>query len=250
MGKLLKMRIKKLLIQILTFFSYVFLIALLVLIFVRPDLVDAGLKWLREAVLRLWFWNRVILSLSAFLESVPVLWSLLPGQTIILIIGGVLWKFNFVATLAVVVFFTLLGNLAGWRLGKTYGLDLVKKYWNKIWITQTDIIYLQKALKRYWGIVVVLGKFHGNFRSFVPFVVGMGWMDLRSFVIRNIIAALLRATVMLGIGVFVFEYWQLALKYLGWGVLGLMLLFGIFVYLRHPQAVKDYWAQKQKELKS
>ena len=75
-------------------------------------------------------------------------------------------------------------------------------------------------------------------------------MDLHSFVIRNIIAALLRATVMLGIGVFVFEYWQLALKYLGWGVLGLMLLFGMFVYLRHPQAVKDYWAQKQKELKS
>jgi len=242
------MKLKKYLLQLLTFSSYAFLFLLIGISIFRPDIIRNLLEQLRAGVLTLGFWNWIILALSAFLESVPIIWGLLPWQTIVLIIWWVLAKHYPLFTLLIVVVFTLLGNLVGFWLGKKYGVALIQKHWAKIGIWMTDIKYLKKAIKKYWAWMIVLGKFHGNFRSFVPFVVGMGDFALKPFVLWNIVAAFLRAIVMIGVGLFLFEYYEVVFKYFGWWILVLMLVFGVFVYYKHPEAFKEYIKEKEKEL--
>ncbi len=230
------------------FLSYVFILGLIFVAFFRPDIISWLIEYLKQAVLSLGWRNRVILSFSTFGESIPVLGSLLPGQTIILIVGGVLGGINFPLVLMVVIAFTLAGNIVGFLLGKKYGKKLIDKYGHLIGIWETELKYLKKGTDKYGPYIIVLGKFHGNLRSFIPFAVGMGEFPLNNFILWNIVASVLRATVMLVLGVFLTQYYEVFFRYLSRGFLGLFLIIWVLVRYRKPDFFKTYIREKEKEL--
>ncbi len=232
------------------FLSYIFIFGLIFIAFFRPDIISWLIEYLKQAVLSLGWRNRLILALSTFGESIPVLWSLLPGQTIILIVGWVLGGINFLLVLVVVIAFTLAGNVVGFLLGKKYGKILIDKYGHLIGIWETELKYLKKWTDKYGPYIIVFGKFHGNLRSFIPFAVGMGEFPLNNFILRNIVASVLRATVMLVLGVFLTQYYEIFFKYLSWGFLALFVGLWIWIWRRKPDFFKTYIQEKEKELSS
>jgi len=52
---------------------------------------------------------------------------------------------------------------------------------------------------------VIFGKFHNLFRAFVPFIAGSSKMNNKMFTVFNIIGSVLRAVVMVSLGVFFVE---------------------------------------------
>ena len=247
MAKLLN-SLKGIFVNLLTFLSYVFILGLVFIAFFRPDIISWLIEYLKQAVLNLWWRNWVILALSTFGESIPILGSLLPGQTIILIVGGVLWGINFFIVLAVVIFFTLAWNVAGFLLGRKYGKILINKYGHLIGIWETELKYLKKGTDKYGPYIIVLGKFHWNLRSFIPFAVGMGEFPFNNFIIWNIVASVLRAMVMLVVGVFLTQYYEMFFKYLSWGFLLLFVGIWVRIWYRKPDFFKTYIHEKEKEL--
>jgi len=241
--------------KIFTYLTKWFIIIFLVLTFVfiylsifdKHVILDL-LNLIRVWIEKLWYFNYIIILFLGFVESFPLVGVSVPGQTVLLMVAGVLWYKNIYFAITCATIGALLWNYFGYLLGVKYWNNFFEKYWKWVGVTPVDVKYIKKWIKKYWWLLVIFWKFHNLFRAFVPFIAGSSKMNNRMFTIFNIIWSLLRAIVIVSLWVFFVENAEKILNNI-WKILLCLLLWLIFyVYFFQKEKFMKYLNEKQKEL--
>lgn len=244
---------KKIMKYIFKFFVYLFSaisLALLAITIFRPEWIKAAIEWIGELIKTLGYWNYSLAWFSAFIESLPVIWVLVPGMNIMILVGGFWGKFHFFQTIVCATIWAMLGNYIGYIIGKKYGKYIITQYgdWVGIGLTEQKILERQIQKNGFWYIV--LGKFHGTLRAFIPFVAGASNMHEKNFWIYNSIGSIIWAISINLIGIFFVEKYEIILDNFWKISTVILILLGLYMIIFQRETLKQYWNDKNAEILS
>ena len=226
-------------------------IALLGFVFVtlaRPDLIERLIAWIGTIVQSIGAWNYPIVFISSMVESFPVLGIFVPGQKIMLLVGGFYGPSHLMEIILLAIAGASLGNYIGYTLGRIWGRGFLEAYGDSIGIGRTELSYLERQIERNGAWFIILGKFHSLTRTLVPFVAGSMGMQAQSFWVYNIIGSTIWATVIICLGVLFTEYYHMILRYLP-SVVGIaMVCIALYVGFFQREGFMRYWHAKLAEV--
>lgn len=139
-------------------------------------------------------WTYMLVFIVIFCETGLVIMPLLPGDTLLFIMGAfsATGLLSLPLSFAVIFVAGVLGDTVNYHIGKIIGPKIFKsetsKFLNKKYITQT-----QKFYEKYGPKTIVIARFMPIIRTFAPFVAGMGSMRYATFFFWNVAGALLWA---------------------------------------------------------
>ncbi|PBC23099.1 MULTISPECIES: DedA family protein [unclassified Mesorhizobium] len=145
-------------------------------------------------------WAGIMVGLLAFGESLVLVGILLPGTTVLIIVGGLVGA-GIVQPLPVLLAAMIgaaLGDTISYFLGRWLGRGVVHKWpLNRY---GREVARARLFFHRYGFAAVFVGRFFGPVRATVPLVVGMMGMYRRRFQVANILSAIIWAPVVLSPG--------------------------------------------------
>ncbi|HNK01086.1 MAG TPA: VTT domain-containing protein, partial [Accumulibacter sp.] len=112
----------------------------------------------------------------------------LPGDSLLFVAGAVaaVGGMNIGLLLAVLTSAAILGNMVNYQIGRYIGPRVFQweesRFFNPSALAKTQAFY-----ERHGGKAVVISRFLPLFRTFVPFVAGVGRMDYGRFTFFNLI---------------------------------------------------------------
>lgn len=222
----------------------------LIAIFKKEWIIDF-IEWMKIVIEGLGYWNYLIAGTSSMIESFPVLWVVVPGQNILLIVWGFFGEISYNNLLFVILvasLWAIIWNYIWYFLWKYYWEDFFFKYWNWFGIGKTEVKYIKKWIDRYWAIWIILGKFHPMTRAFLPFIAWSLGMKSTSFMIYNTIWSIIRAIVIISLGVFFVTYYEIIVEYFGYIMMTLMLVIWLYIYKYKKKEFMKYMEEKNKEM--
>jgi membrane-associated protein len=136
-------------------------------------------------------WTYGILFLTIFCETGLVVTPFLPGDSLLFAAGalaavGALNPHYLFLLLAIA---GILGNTANYSIGRFVGPKVFtsnSRFFKKQYLDKTHKFY-----EKHGGKAVIIGRFLPVFRTFVPFVAGIGAMTYMRYTIYNIIGSTL-----------------------------------------------------------
>jgi undecaprenyl-diphosphatase len=205
-----------------------------------------------EHVSRLGHWSYLIFFLGAALECSAFLGLLVPGESLVLV-GGFFASLGLVDLkdlIVVVAIGAILGDSVGYELGRHLGRPWLIRYGRRVGIRAAHLDRAERFFARHGGKTVFIGRFIGFLRALAPFAAGSSRMPYRSFLMFNVLGAILWASSFVLLGYFFGQSWQLAERWIGRAsaIVGgtLLVLFAlIWVWRwasRHEADLKRYWA--------
>ena len=132
------------------------------------------------------FWG---LLLVVFIES-GVLFPVLPGDSLLFVAGAVaaVGGMNIVILLALLVVAAASGNMLNYHIGRYIG-PRVFKWENSLFFNTAALQKTEAFYEKHGGKTLVISRFLPLFRTFAPFVAGVGKMDYLRFCLFNLIGA-------------------------------------------------------------
>src|SRR5215468_4801365 len=121
----------------------------------------------------------------------------LPGETILVlasIYAAADPSLNIGAVIGAAAVGSILGDNAGYWIGKRYAFPLLARFGRQIGLSSTRIKVGQYLFRRHGGKVVFFGRFIALLRILAAFLAGVNHMPWRSFLIANAAGAVLWAT--------------------------------------------------------
>ncbi len=179
---------------------------------------------------------------AAFGESAPAIGLLVPGQT--LIVGAAFLAGQGIISPWMLLPFVaaggLLGDAAGYYLGRHYGLGFMARRKGKLRLTPERMAKLQGFYDAHGAKAVILGRFQPITRAFGPYIAGAAGMGLGRFGPAAVAAAIVAACALVGLGYIM----GIGFEFLG-KVLGLTLAGVVTVAL--TVIVLLYWRSTQRK---
>ena len=135
-------------------------------------------------------WIYAILFAIVFSETGFVVTPFLPGDSLLFVAGGLaaLGGVDIAALIAVLVAAAALGNTLNYQIGRFLGPKVFhwegSRFFNKAALMKTHEFY-----ERHGGKTLVISRFLPLFRTFAPFVAGIGAMGFLRFIFFNLIGA-------------------------------------------------------------
>ncbi|MCL2022236.1 MAG: DedA family protein [Betaproteobacteria bacterium] len=142
-------------------------------------------------------WIYLILFIIIFSETGFVVTPFLPGDSLLFVAGALaalggeaangmnIWILTFSLAAA-----AILGNMLNYQIGRFLGARVFKweksRFFNREALIKTHDFYV-----RHGGKTLVISRFLPIFRTFAPFVAGIGRMDYGAFCLYNMCGALL-----------------------------------------------------------
>lgn len=222
--------------------------ALFLITIFRPEWIKIAVEWTGKLIETLGYWNYVIAMISAFAESLPIIGAVVPGMNIMILVGGFWGKIHLVETIIFACIGAMLGNYIGYILGKKYGDSLIKNYGDWIGIGTTEQKILEKQIEKNGFWYIVLGKFHGTLRAFIPFIAGASKMTEKNFWLYNSIGSVIWAISMNLIGYFFIEHYEVILDNIGKIITGLLIVILAYFFFFKRDSLKKYWDDKNAEM--
>lgn len=187
--------------------------------------------------------------LAALAESAPAIGLLVPGQSILVAAGFLAGQGStdpFVLGL-VVALGGLLGDTLGYVLGRRWGIAPLRRLPGRLRLTDGGEVRLVSLFERHGGKAIVLARFQPIGRAFGPYLAGASRMRARRFLPAAVVASLLAAAGLVGLGYLAgigFERLSRALGVTAVAVVTLLLVLVVVVGLRlrkrsRPQAEPD-----------
>jgi len=135
-------------------------------------------------------WIYAILFAIIFSETGFVVTPFLPGDSLLFVAGGLaaLGGMDITVLVAVLVVAATLGNMLNYQIGRFIGPRVFKwedsLFFNKAALEKTEAFY-----EKHGGKTLILSRFLPLFRTFAPFVAGVGRMAYLRFTFFNLIGA-------------------------------------------------------------
>jgi membrane-associated protein len=139
-------------------------------------------------------WIYVILFAIIFSETGFVVTPFLPGDSLLFVAGALaaLGGMDIGVLIAVLIAAAALGNMLNYQIGRFLGPKVFQwensRFFNKVALEKTHAFY-----EKHGGKTLVLSRFLPLFRTFAPFVAGIGAMTYARFTLFNLIGAILWA---------------------------------------------------------
>src|ERR1700741_1522936 len=153
----------------------------------------------------------------------------LPGDSLVFISGLIcatspqLLNVNLFVLIFLMCLAAILGNITGYLFGKKVGPKLFKRddsfFFKKRHLTATKSFY-----DRHGGKTLVLGRFLPIIRTFAPILAGVIQVDFKKFMLYNVIGALSWIGTVCSIGYFLGKQFPQTKDYLGYIVIGLIII--------------------------
>lgn len=243
----MKIKIVDIIMKILIFLT----IALWILAMVYPEWFKIFIEYIKVIIESLWKWNYAIVFFSSLIEAFPVLGVVIPGQNILLIVGGFFWALGYSNLFYVIIFASIgavIGNYVWYYLWKAYGDEFFKKYWLWFGIWLTEVKYLKKWIKKWGPSWIILWKFHSVTRAFLPFIAGWMWMEKKSFFIFNMLGSIIRACTLIILWVIFASYYKTIVDYAGYIFIWITILWWLYIYRFKKKEFMEFMEEKNREL--
>lgn len=225
--------------------------ALFLITLFRPEWMKIAVEWIGELIKTLGVWNYLIAFSSALIESLPVIGSVVPGMNIMVLVGGFWGKTGnsiLVLTIICASLGAMIGNFVGFWLGKKYGNHIISHYGEWIGIGKTEQKILENQIQKNGFWYIVLGKFHGTLRAFIPFIAGASNMASRNFWIYNTIGSIIWAITINLIGLFFIQNYEVILDNIGKITTTILIAVLMYFFIFKKDALKKYWDDKNAEM--
>ena len=147
-------------------------------------------KHLTLLVLQYGPWIYAILFVIIFSETGFVVTPFLPGDSLLFVAGAVaaLGGMNIGILLAVLTAAAVLGNMLNYQIGRFLGPKVFhwenSRFFNKAALEKTHAFY-----EKHGGKTLIISRFLPLFRTFAPFVAGIGAMTYARFSMFNLVGA-------------------------------------------------------------
>ncbi|MES2223505.1 MAG: bifunctional DedA family/phosphatase PAP2 family protein [Patescibacteria group bacterium] len=157
-----------------------------------------------------------IILLVTYIESVPLLGMLIPGQTIIILAGFMvkLHFFGFWITIAVTTLGAVLGDLTGFYLGHTYGHHFTAAE-KKFYIKREQFEKTKHLIATHPFKAIFFGRLHSLTRTLTPFAGGASNISLSKFLSIDILSSFVWAFLSILIGFIFGKSFEKASAFLG-----------------------------------
>ena len=135
-------------------------------------------------------WIYAILFVIIFSETGFVVTPFLPGDSLLFVAGALaaLGGMNIGVLLAVLIAAAALGNMLNYQIGRFLGPKVFQwqgsRFFNRSALDKTHAFY-----DKHGGKTLVISRFLPLFRTFAPFVAGIGAMSYPRFTLFNLIGA-------------------------------------------------------------
>ncbi len=185
-----------------------------------------------------------LLLFVVFAETGLLVGFFLPGDSLIFISGLLcatkphLLNVSFPILVALLITAAVIGNMFGYWFGKKAGETLYKKK-DSILFKQQHLITTKAFYEKHGGKTLILGRFLPIIRTFAPILAGVIKIDFKLFMFYNFSGALAWILGIGGIGYFLGKRFPQVESYLGWIVIGLIIITAIPVII-------TYFKNKQK----
>ncbi len=130
----------------------------------------------------------------------------------------------------------ILGDTAGYWLGRFGGLPLLARYGQYIWLSRPKLARAQAYFERHGGKTVFFGRFVAFLRVFAALLAGVGGMPYGRFLTYNVLGGVCWAAIMGSLGYTLGRNLPLlerSVRWLGLGGAGvLILVIAAMLYLR------------------
>lgn len=148
-------------------------------------------------------WTYALMFILIFCETGLVVTPFLPGDSVIFALGALAARGGLdIGVLGIVLVAAgVLGNavnyLIGFRLGPAIFKSEKSRLFRRDYLDRTHAFY-----EKYGGIAIIAGRFMPIIRTFVPFVAGIGRMNVLKFYIFNLIGCFAWVGLFLAAGFF------------------------------------------------
>ncbi|MBP6020871.1 MAG: VTT domain-containing protein [Burkholderiaceae bacterium] len=147
-------------------------------------------------------WIYLVLFLIVFGETGLVILPFLPGDSLLFIAGafGASGLLNPVLMGALLIVAAVLGNTLNYSIGRYIGPRVFTK--NYRFLDRKALLRTHAFYEKHGGKTIVLSRFLPVFRTFAPFVAGVGYMNVVRFQLFNISGAILWVAGLITLGYF------------------------------------------------
>ena len=207
-----------------------------------PTLFDFILhvdRYLAEFVTQYGPWVYALLFLIVFVETGLVVMPLLPGDSLLFVVGALAGAglMNLPLSLAVLLVAAVLGDQLNYSIGRRLGPRVFQwensRFFNKAAFAQAHAFY-----ERYGGITIVLARFMPFIRTFAPFVAGVAAMSRARFTAYNLAGGTLWV-----VGVLMAGYW---FGNIGWVKGNLEKIIWALILVPSALAIAGAWRARRK----
>jgi len=200
-----------------------------------PQLIDFILhvdRHLEQFIQNYGLWVYALLFLIIFVETGVVVMPLLPGDSLLFVVGAMCGAglMHYGLSVALLLAAAILGNQSNYTIGHTLGPKVFQwedsRFFNKKAFNQAHAFYEQ-----YGGITIVAARFMPFLRTFAPFVAGVARMSRSRFVLFDVLGGTLWVVGIISVGYFFgnIPWVKLHLDKIIWALIlvpGLLILLG------------------------
>lgn len=136
-------------------------------------------------------WIYVILFAVIFSETGFVVTPFLPGDSLLFVAGALaaVGGMDIVLLLVALTTAAILGNALNYTIGRYFGPKVF--HWeNSRLFNKTALLKTHEFYEKHGGKTLVISRFLPLFRTFAPFVAGIGSMTYARFMLFNVVGAL------------------------------------------------------------
>lgn len=207
-----------------------------------PTLIDFILhvdRYLAEFVAQYGLWVYALLFLIVFVETGLVVMPLLPGDSLLFVVGALAGAglMNLPLSLAVLLVAAVLGDQLNYSIGRRLGPRVFQwensRFFNRAAFAQAHAFY-----ERWGGITIVLARFMPFIRTFAPFVAGVAAMSRARFTAYNLAGGTLWV-----VGVLMAGYW---FGNIGWVKGNLEKIIWALILVPSVLAIAGAWRARRK----
>jgi len=186
----------------------------------------------------------LIVFLATILENTFIVGSVVPGETIVLAAGFVAstGALNPVGVWFASLIGTVVGSNISYMLGLRGGRAALERYGHRFFISEKRLLAAEEYFAVHGSKTVLFARFAAGVKNFVPMLAGVSRMPAFWFELYTILGAAIYTTVMVALGFFFGDNFQLLLTWVKRaGTIGLVVLAVVIVaalwgrrrYIRH-----------------
>lgn len=136
-------------------------------------------------------WVYLVLFVIVFVETGLVVMPLLPGDSLLFVVGamGGAGLLNLPLAMGLLVIAAIAGDQCNYLIGRYFGqrlLDSQTRWFNRKAYDQAHAFY-----EKYGGLTIIAARFIPFVRTFAPFLAGVSHMDRARFTLFNVSGAVL-----------------------------------------------------------